>query len=132
MSRTETKAGVCLGCGRPLPRSHPAPNPHRVYHDETCRQMHERDLAAFVERNPELPGRGRSRVPRPAADDQLRVVRTDGWLSVRFETGPAKKAVRKHHETDTLQITHYLPDDAGTDDAAAFLAKIYPEAKVVS
>lgn len=129
---SETKAGVCLGCGRPLPVDRPAPNPHRVYHDESCRQIYERGLAAFIERHPELPGWGRSGVPRPGTDDRLRVTRTDGRLAVRFEKGPAKKTVREHHGTDTLPIAYYLGADAGTEDADAFLRQTYPKAKVVA
>lgn len=132
---SDTKVNACWGCGRPLPPDRLGPNPHRVYHDETCRDLHRRDLAAFTKRNPELPGWGRSRVPRPGADDRLRVVRAseaDGRLSVRFEKGPAKKAIRKHHETDTLPVTYYLPDGATVEDATAFLHKNYPEAEVVA
>jgi hypothetical protein len=93
--------------------------------------MHERDLAAFNARSPELPGWGRSRMPRPGTGDRLRVMRTDGRLSVRFETGAAKKAVQEHHGTDALPLTYYLGADAGTEDAAAFLQQTYPEAEVV-
>lgn len=133
MSRTETKAGVCLGCGRPLPRAHPAPNPQRLYHDAGCRDLHQHDLAAFVERNPELPGWGKSPVMgRLTSAARLRVVKaSDGRLAVRFEKGPAKKKVREHHGTDTLPITYYLADGAATEDVVAFLQKSYPDAEVV-
>lgn len=128
----ETKVGVCLGCGRPLPPDRFAPNPHRLYHDKTCRDLHKRDLAAFVERNPELPGWGRSPVSRPDAGDRLRIVKaTDGRLAVRFETGPTKKAVRDHHGTDTLAISYYLDRGAAAEDAAVFLRQSYPDAEVV-
>ena len=127
------RAATCLGCGQPLPVDHPAPNPHRVYHDETCRDLHRRNLAAFEERNPELPGWGRSRVLRPGTDDHLRVVRaSDGRLAVRFEKGPAKRGVKEHHGTDTLPMAYYLDAGAGTEDAAAFLREGYPDAEVVA
>lgn len=129
---TETKAGVCLGCGRPLPREHPAPNPHRLYHDAGCREMHERALAEFTDRNPEIPGYGRSPVKRPGAADRLRVVRaSDGRLSVRFEKGPAKRQVRDHHGADTLPLAYCLAADAGPEGAAIFLRESYPDAEVI-
>lgn len=105
---------------------------------ETCRDLHLRNLAAFTEQNPELPGWGRSRVPRPGAKDRLQVVREpDGRLAARFEKGPTKKAVREHHGTDTLPVTYYLvegaaAEDAAAEDAAAFLRSNYPDAEVVA
>lgn len=133
MSRTETRAGVCLGCGQPLPVDHPAPNPHRIYHDETCQDLHRRNLATFRECNPELPGWGKSRVPRPGTGNRLRVVRaSDGRLAVRFEKGPAKRGVKEYHDTDTLPMTYYLAEGAGTEDVAAFLRTNYPDAEVVA
>lgn len=129
----ETKAGVCLGCGRPLPPDRLGPNSYRVYHDDTCRRMHEQSLAAFNERSPELPGWGRSPVPSPGAGNRLRVVSTgDGRLAVRFDKGPAKKLIKQHHDTDTLPMAYYLVEGATVDDAAAFLQKNYPEAEVVA
>lgn len=131
-ARTEVRSSTCLGCGQPLPPDRLGPNPHRVYHDETCHDLHRRNLAIFTERNPELPGWGRSRVPRPGADDRLRVVRaSDGRLAVRFEKGPAKRGVKEHHGTDTLPVAYYLGAGAGTEGAAAFLHQSYPEAEVV-
>lgn len=128
----ETKVGVCLGCGRPLPSDRFAPNPHRLYHDETCRNLHERDLVTFAERNPELPGWGRSSIARPGFGDRLRIVRaSEGRLAVRFEKVPTKKAVRACHDTDTLPVTYYLADGASAADATTFLGQSYPAAEVV-
>ena len=128
----KVRPGVCLGCGRPLPRSHPAPNPSRLYHDEACQDLHRRNLASFFERNPELPGWGKSPVARPGPGNRLRVVKaSNGRLAVRFEKGPAKKAVREHHATDTLPMSYYLASGAGLEDAAAYLRESYPEAEVV-
>jgi hypothetical protein len=126
----ETKVDTRLGCGRPLlPPERFAPNPHRMYHDAGCRDLYRRNLASFTEQNPELPGWGRSPVSRPGADDRLRVVRaSDGRLAVRFEKGPAKKAVREHHGTDTLPVSYYLADAASAEDGAAFLRESYQEA----
>ena len=128
----ETKVGVCLGCGHPLPPDRFAPNPHRLYHDETCRDLHERNLAAFDERNPELPGWGRNPIARPGPGDRLRIVRaSDGRLAVRFEKGSTKKAVRARHGTETLPVSYYLDARVTDQDAAAFLRESYPAAEVV-
>ena len=127
-----TRTATCLGCGQPLPPNRLGPDPHRIYHDSGCQDLHRRNLAIFSERNPELPGWGKSRVPRPGTGNRLRVVRaSDGRLAVRFEKGPAKKAVKEHHGTDTLPMSYYLADGATAEDAAAFLRESYLEAEVV-
>lgn len=129
---TETKVNTCLGCGRPLPPDHLGPNPQRMYHGETCRDLHRRSLEAFRGRAPELPGWGCSPAARLGSKDRLRVTRgADGRLAVRFEKGPAKRSVKEHHGTDPLPIFYYLDARATEEDAAAFLRQSYPEAEVV-
>ena len=132
-ARPQIKTATCLGCGKPLPPQRLGPNPHRVYHEETCRDLHRHDLAAFEKQHPELPGQGRSPVQRPGTEDRLRVVHTDDRrLATRFEVGPAKKAVQEHHDTDTLPISYYLDARATVEDAAAFLRQQYPDAEVLA
>lgn len=131
-TRRERHASRCWGCGQPLSRER-FPGGHQVYHDESCKERHDRELAAFNERHPEIPAWGRSRVPRPKEGDVVRVVRaSDGRLAARFEKGPARKGVREHHGTDVLPIDYYLASGADEDDALAFLEKSYPRAEVLA
>lgn len=128
----KTKVNTCRECERPLPTDRLGRNPHRVYHDEKCRELHREKLAEFRELHPELPAQGRSRVKRPGPEDRLRVVRAaDNRLAVRVEKEAAKKAVREHHSTDTLPVSYYLADGASAEDAAAFLRESYPPAAEV-
>ena len=121
----------CWGCDLPLP-SDRFGNAHRTYHNEACRHRHEREQEAFRERHPELPGWGRSPVPRAGEGDVVRVVRApDGRLAARFERGPARRGVVEHHAADTLSIAYYLDAGAGEDDALAFLRRAYPAAETL-
>lgn len=124
----------CWGCRQPLPRDRLGPGGHSLYHDRSCDELHLRELAAFAERHPELPGWGRSEVAKPGEDDVLEAARThDGRPGVRFVRGPTRKDVKEHFGRDTLPVSYYLDggETATIAEARVFLQESYPKAEIL-